>query len=56
MLAGAAWTSSDRFSKDGALPNVLQEQHSSVRGFNAQETREMLKKGIKRPIMAGTVV
>ena len=56
MSAGVAWTSSDRFSKDGALPNVLQEQHLPVRDFNAQETREMLKKGTKRPIMSGTVV
>ena len=49
---GNAWTSSDRFGKDGALPNVLQEQHVPVYGFNAQETRGMLKKGLKSPILS----
>ena len=44
-MPGNAWTTNERGNRDGAQHGPPHEQHISVRGFNAQETRDVLKKG-----------
>ncbi|KAL9119567.1 MAG: hypothetical protein Q9187_003881 [Circinaria calcarea] len=41
-MSGNAWTTNNRRSRD----SPTQEQHIPVKGFNAQETRDALKKAI----------
>ncbi|MCJ1225590.1 hypothetical protein MMC12_002239 [Toensbergia leucococca] len=43
-MPGNAWTTNERGNRDGAQHGPPHEQHISVRGFNAQETRDVLKK------------
>lgn len=41
-MSGNAWTSNNRRSRDAPT----HEQHTPVKGFNAQETRDALKNGM----------
>lgn len=41
-MSGNAWTMNNRRSRDGPT----HEQHTPVKGFNAQEIRDALKKGM----------
>lgn len=44
-VSGNAWVPNERVNRDGAQYGPPQDQHTPVRGFNAQETKDALKKG-----------
>ena len=44
-VAGNAWLGGDRPHRSGSTLGVAEDQHVPVRGFNAQETKEMLRRG-----------
>ncbi|MCJ1298577.1 hypothetical protein MMC08_001367 [Hypocenomyce scalaris] len=44
-MSGNAWAPNERGNRDSAHYGPPQDQHMPVRGFNAQDTKEALKKG-----------
>lgn len=43
--SGNAWVPNERGNRDGTQSGPPQDQHTPVRGFNAQETKDALRKG-----------
>ena len=44
-MSGNAWVPNERGNRDGAQYGPPQDQHTPVRGFNVQETKDTLRKG-----------
>lgn len=44
-MSGNAWVPNERGNRDGAQHGRPQDQHTPVRGFNAQEAKDTLRKG-----------
>ncbi|KAI9752714.1 MAG: 60S ribosomal protein L12 [Chaenotheca gracillima] len=44
-VSGNAWNNGDRPARGGSNVGVMEDEHVPVRGFNAQETRDVLRRG-----------